>query len=589
MTANFYEVYPTSWQTVKRLFSYIKNYKKILLLSLTMTVISTIMEVSAPIVMGAILNHLQTAIAEEVSMDFGYIVKTTLILASLYIILALSNIVVERMLVQLSQSLIKNMRTQVSDKIKKVPLSFFDQHSTGDLLSRITNDVEAIGRNVQLSVSQIVNSLLMFVGITVMMLYISPLLFLVFFITVPLNIVATKIIMGRSQKYFRAKSERLGAMVGYVEENFTGTDLIKAYNYQDQSNQEFKAYNDRLFDVSYRASFMAGILNPIMTFIGNVAYVLIAIVGGLLIVNGTIMAGDVLAFMQYSQNIRRPIDVIAEMANTLQETIASSNRVFQFLDAPEEVENTTNRIEPPIEKIEFDHIGFEYEKGQPVIQDLTLTVKQGETVAIVGHTGAGKTTLVNLLLRFYDVTKNRIMINGVDIRTVPRDNLRSFFGMVLQDTWLTQGTVYDNILYGNIHATEDEVIQAAKEAHAHHFIETLPNGYQTLLNEDATNISQGQQQLLTIARAFVSDPAILILDEATSSVDTRTEQLIQQAMANLMKGRTNFVIAHRLSTIVDADKILVMDQGDIVEQGSHQELLAKNGVYAELYNSQFSE
>lgn len=589
MTANFYEVYPSSWQTVKRLFSYLKNYKKILLLSLTMTVISTIMEVSAPIVMGAILNHLQTAIAEEVSMDFGYIVKTTLILASLYIILALSNIVVERMLVQLSQSLIKNMRTQVSDKIKKVPLSFFDQHSTGDLLSRITNDVEAIGRNVQLSVSQIVNSLLMFVGITVMMLYISPLLFLVFFITVPLNIVATKIIMGRSQKYFRAKSERLGAMVGYVEENFTGTDLIKAYNYQDQSNQEFKAYNDRLFDVSYRASFMAGILNPIMTFIGNVAYVLIAIVGGLLIVNGTIMAGDVLAFMQYSQNIRRPIDVIAEMANTLQETIASSNRVFQFLDAPEEVENTTNRIEPPIEKIEFDHIGFEYEKGQPVIQDLTLTVKQGETVAIVGHTGAGKTTLVNLLLRFYDVTKNRIMINGVDIRTVPRDNLRSFFGMVLQDTWLTQGTVYDNILYGNIHATEDEVIQAAKEAHAHHFIETLPNGYQTLLNEDATNISQGQQQLLTIARAFVSDPAILILDEATSSVDTRTEQLIQQAMANLMKGRTNFVIAHRLSTIVDADKILVMDQGDIVEQGSHQELLAKNGVYAELYNSQFSE
>ncbi|MGO2852454.1 MAG: ABC transporter ATP-binding protein [Tetragenococcus koreensis] len=589
MTANFYEVYPTSWQTVKRLFSYLKNYKKILLLSLTMTVISTIMEVAAPIVMGSILNHLQTAITDQTSLDFNFIIKTTLLLAGLYILLALSNIVVERMLVQLSQSLIKIMRTEVSDKISKVPLSFFDQHSTGDLLSRITNDVEAIGRNVQLSVSQIVNSLLMFVGIIAMMLYISPLLFLVFFITVPLNILATRIIMGRSQKYFRAKSERLGAMVGYVEENFTGTDLIKAYNYQDQSNQEFKEYNDRLFDVSYRASFMAGVLNPVMTFIGNVAYVLIAIVGGLLIVNGTIMVGDVLAFMQYSQNIRRPIDVIAEMANTLQETIASSNRVFQFLDAPEEVEDTTNRIEDPFEEIELDHIGFEYEKGQPVIQDLSLTVKQGETVAIVGHTGAGKTTLVNLLLRFYDVTKNKIMINGINIRTVPRDNLRSLFGMVLQDTWLIQGTVYDNILYGNINATEDEVIQASKEAHANHFIETLPNGYQTVLNEDATNISQGQRQLLTIARAFVSDPAILILDEATSSVDTRTEQLIQQAMANLMKGRTNFVIAHRLSTIVDADKILVMDQGDIVEQGSHEELLAKNGVYAELYNSQFSE
>ncbi|KFN93027.1 lipid A export ATP-binding/permease protein [Tetragenococcus muriaticus PMC-11-5] len=589
MTVNFYEIYPTSWQTVKRLLSYLKDYKKIVLLSLSMTVISTIMEVTAPVVMGAILNHLQTAIAEQVPMDFNYIISTSLLLAGLYILLALSKIVVERMLVQLSQSLIKNMRTEVSSKIKKVPLSFFDQHSTGDLLSRITNDVEAIGRNVQLSVSQIVNSLLMFLGITVMMLYISPLLFLVFFITVPLNILATKIIMGRSKKYFRAKSERLGGMVGYVEENYTGTDLIKAYNYQDQSNQEFKGFNDRLFEVSYRASFMAGVLNPVMTFIGNIAYVLIAIVGGLLIVNGTIMAGDVLAFMQYSQNIRRPIDVIAEMANTLQETIASSNRVFQFLDAPEETEDTTHRIAPPIEKIEIDHVGFEYEKGEPVIQDLTLTVNQGETVAIVGHTGAGKTTLVNLLLRFYDVTKNRILINGIDIRTVPRDNLRSYFGMVLQDTWLTQGTVYDNILYGNIHATKDEVIQASKEAHAHHFIETLPNGYQTVLNEDATNISQGQQQLLTIARAFVSDPAILILDEATSSVDTRTEQLIQQAMANLMKGRTNFVIAHRLSTIVDADKILVMAKGDIVEQGSHEELLAKNGVYAELYNSQFSE
>lgn len=589
MTINFYEVYPTSWQTVKRLFSYLKNYKKILLLSLVMTVISTTMEVAAPIVMGSILNHVQTAMASQSAINFTYVIQTTLLLAGLYILLALSNIVVERLLVQLSQSLIKIMRTEVSDKIKKVPLSFFDQHSTGDLLSRITNDVEAIGRNVQLSVSQIVNSLLMFVGITAMMLYISPLLFLVFFITVPLNIIATKIIMGRSQKYFRAKSERLGAMVGYVEENFTGTDLIKAYNYQDQSNAEFKEYNDRLFDVSYRASFMAGVLNPVMTFIGNVAYVLIAIVGGLLIVNGTIMVGDVLAFMQYSQNIRRPIDVIAEMANTLQETIASSNRVFQFLDAPEEVEDTTNRIESPIEKIAIDHIGFEYEKDQPVIQDLTLTVNQGETIAIVGHTGAGKTTLVNLLLRFYDVTKNKIMINGIDIRTVPRDNLRSFFGMVLQGTWLTQGTVYDNISYGKTNATEDEVIQASKEAHAHHFIQTLPNGYQTVLNEDATNISQGQRQLLTIARAFVSDPAILILDEATSSVDTRTEQLIQQAMANLMKGRTNFVIAHRLSTIVDADKILVMDQGDIVEQGSHQELLAKNGIYTELYNSQFSE
>lgn len=589
MKVDFYQSSPSAWQTIKRLFVYLKNYKTILFLSLFMTILSTAIEVATPVMMGAILNHLQAAMAAKTALDFSYIVQLAAYLVILYVGLALSNIVVERSLVNLSQSLIKNLRTEVSEKIKHVPLSFFDQHSTGDLLSRITNDVEAIGRNVQLSVSQIISSLLMFVGIIIMMLYISPLLFVVFFITVPLNIFATKIIMGRSQKYFKAKAERLGAMVGYVEENFTGTDLIKAYNYQERSNEEFRDYNERLYDVSYRASFMAGVLNPVMTFIGNVAYVLIAIVGGLLVVNATIMVGDVLAFMQYSQNIRRPIDIIAEMANTLQETIASSNRVFQFLDAPEEVEEDTNHISTPVETIELDHIDFEYEKNQPVIQDLHLTVHQGETIAIVGHTGAGKTTLVNLLLRFYDVSKNSIKINGIDIRTVPRDNLRSLFGMVLQDTWLIQGSVYDNILYGNVQATKEEVIQASRQAHAHHFIESLPNGYQTILNEDATNISQGQRQLLTIARAFVSDPDILILDEATSSVDTRTEQLIQEGMANLMKGRTNFVIAHRLSTIVDADKILVMDQGNIVEQGNHAELLAKGGVYAELYNSQFSE
>lgn len=588
MKENFYATTPTSWQTIKRLFVYLKNYQGILLLSLIMTVFSTGIEVATPVMMGAILNHLQVAMADKSNLDLSYISKTAFFLVTAYVLLAISNIIVERSLVRLSQSLIKILRTEVSEKIKRIPLSYFDQHSTGDLLSRITNDVETIGRNVQLSVSQIINSLLMFVGIIVMMLYISPVLFLVFLVTVPLNILATKVIMGRSQKYFKAKAEGLGAMVGYVEENFTGTDLIKAYNYQEQSNQEFKVYNDHLYDVSYRASFMAGILNPMMTFIGNVAYVLIAIVGGLLVVSQTIMVGDVLAFIQYSQNIRRPIDVIAEMANTLQETIASSNRVFQFLDAPEEKEEDRNQITLPVQTIELDHIAFEYEKNQPVISDLNLTVHQGETIAIVGHTGAGKTTLVNLLLRFYDVTKNSIKINGIDIKSVPRNNLRSLFGMVLQDTWLIQGTVYDNILYGNVNATKEEVIEASKQAHAHHFIETLPKGYQTILNEDATNISQGQRQLLTIARAFVSDPAILILDEATSSVDTRTEQLIQKGMANLMKGRTNFVIAHRLSTIVDADKILVMDQGDIVEQGNHQELLAKNGVYAELYNSQFA-
>lgn len=378
-------------------------------------------------------------------------------------------------------------------------------------------------------------------------------------------------------------------MVGFVEENFTGTDLIKAYNFQEESSKEFRARNEALYQVSYKASFMAGVLNPLMIFIGNIAYVLIAIVGGIFVVQEKILVGDVMAFMQYSQNIRQPIDVIAEMANTLQETIASANRVFQFLDAPEEVEDHSHLIQAPIEEIRFEQVDFSYRPKQPVIQNLALTVTHGETIAIVGATGAGKTTLVNLLLRFYDVTKNAIKINGIDIRTVPRENLRSFFAMVLQDTWLIQGTIYDNIRYGNINATHDQVIQAAKQAHAHHFIETLPDGYQTILNEEGSNISQGQRQLITIARAFVSDPAILILDEATSSVDTRTEQLIQNAMVDLMKGRTNFVIAHRLSTIVDADKILVMDHGNIIEQGNHASLMAQNGVYSELYNSQFAK
>jgi len=580
---------PSRWDTVKRLASYLSTYKGLLILALIMTIISTTAEVIAPILMGQILNHLQTIVNENTGVNFSYVGRFILFLAGSYLVLSVSKIIVSRTLVQLSQSLIRTLRTRVSQKVKYIPLSYFDNNRTGDLLSRMTNDIDKIGQNIQLSVSQIFNSLLLLGGIITMMFVISPVLSLIFFLTIPLNFMATKVIMNRSRKYFRAKARGLGDMVGYVEENFTGTDLIKAYNFQEQSDEEFRQYNENLYEVSYRTSFLAGILNPLMVFIGNLAYVLISIFGGVLVLSGTILIGDVLAFIQYSQQIRRPINIISEMANTLQETIASANRVFEFLDAPEEVESTENKIEAPVETIHIDHIDFEYEEDVPVIQNLDLTVEHGETVAIVGQTGAGKTTLVNLLLRFYDVTKNKIAINGTDISTVPRNNLRALFGMVLQDTWLIQGTIYDNILYGNTEATEDEVIQASKEAHAHHFIETLSDGYETVLNEDATNISEGQKQLITIARAFVSDPEILVLDEATSSVDTRTEKLIQNGMANLMEGRTNFVIAHRLSTIVDADTILVMDNGNIVEQGTHEELLDKNGVYADLYNSQFSE
>lgn len=568
---------------------YLGNYKKVLLVSIFFTIIVTGIQVVTPILLGNILNHLQLTFEFGNTLDRSYLIRIVGVLVVMYIVLAISDVIKERSLVYLSQTLTHDMRLEVSEKIKRIPLAYFDGQSTGDLISRTTNDIAKIGDNIQISVSQLFNSLLMVIGVLGMMFYISWELAIVFLLTVPLNFIAVRFITKNTRSYFRDKSSRLGKMVGYVEENFTGTDLIKAFNYIDQSNEEFGEINDNLYNVSWRASFMSGILLPIMTFIGNLAYVLIAIVGSVLVIGQRILIGDVLAFIQYAQNIRRPLEVIAEMANTLQETIASSNRVFEFLDAPEEVENDENRIQSPIETIEFKNVDFEYEPGHPVIDNLNLKVNKNETIAIVGHTGAGKSTLINLILRYYDVTGGEIKINDTNIQTVERSNLRSYFGVVLQDPWLIQGSILDNIQYGNSKATKEEIIKAAKQAHAHHFISALPSAYASDINEEGTNISQGQKQLLTIARAFVSDPEILILDEATSSVDTRTEQLIQKAMANLMVGRTNFVIAHRLSTIVDADIILVMDAGEIVEKGSHDELLQLDGTYAELYYSQFKE
>jgi len=432
--------HPSQGQTVRRLLTYLSPYKGILTLCIVASILSTGLQVIAPLIMANILNHVQEVLTTGLAINLQYILGQALLLALCYLIQSMTDIFTQRSLVDLSQSLVKELHTKSSEKIRKVPLSYFDDHQTGDILSRVTNDIQTIGSNVQSSVSQIFSSLLMLVGILIMMISLSWQLSLIFFLSMPLNFIATRLITSKSQYYFAAKSEGLGDLVSYVEENFTGSDLIKAFGQEEESEATFREKNDHVYQVSYRASFMSGILLPIMTFIGNIDYVLLALFGGIFVVQGRMMIGDVLAFLQYSEKIRNPLNVVAEMANNLQETIASANRVFEFLDAPEEVECYDNRIEAPIREIRLDHVSFSYEEDKPVIQDLNLTVHEGETVAIVGHTGAGKTTLVNLLLRFYDVTDGAITINGTDIRTVPRENLRSFFGMVLQNTWLIDGT-----------------------------------------------------------------------------------------------------------------------------------------------------
>ncbi len=497
------------------------------------------------------------------------------------------NFIRGRILVDVTQDLIAKFRREISEKVKYIPTSYYDKNKTGDLLSRMTNDVETLGKNLQQTISSILSSIVLIVGILTVMIKISPILTLVFLFTLPMTYFSTKFISKKSQRYFRRKSQGLGSMVGFVEENFSGSELIKAFNYEGRAEREFLDINENLYEVSYRASFMTGIMLPIMTFISNLGYVMLSIVGGLLVLSGKLFVGDIQAVIQYVRRLANPIEQLAEMASIFQASLAAAERIFEFLDQEPEEEIVTEEIKRPVEDIAFDEVYFSYDKKTPVINNLNLQVEKNKTVAIVGSTGAGKTTIVNLLMRFYDIDRGSIKINGVDIKDVSRKNLRSLFGMVLQDSWLFRGTIYDNILYGRQDATREEVIEAAKKAYCHSFIEKLPRGYDTVLNEEASNISQGQRQLLTIARALLSDPEILILDEATSSVDTRTEALIQKAMKNLLKERTNFVIAHRLSTIVNSDMILVLDKGDIVEKGNHKELLASDGIYAELYNSQF--
>ena len=537
------------------------------------------------------MGNITTRIFENLKMntriDFDYVIKICITLGIVYLLQGAFEFFRGRILVDVTQDLIAKFRREISEKVKYIPTSYYDKNKTGDLLSRMTNDVETLGKNLQQTISSILSSIVLIVGILTVMIKISPTLTLVFLFTLPMTYFSTKFISKKSQGYFRRKSQGLGSMVGFVEENFSGSELIKAFNYEGRAEREFLDINENLYEVSYRASFMTGIMLPIMTFISNLGYVMLSIVGGLLVLSGKLFVGDIQAVIQYVRRLANPIEQLAEMASIFQASIAAAERIFEFLDQEPEEEIVTDEIKRPVEDIEFDEVYFSYDKKTPVINNLNLHVEKNKTVAIVGSTGAGKTTIVNLLMRFYDIDRGRININGVNIKDVSRKNLRSLFGMVLQDSWLFRGTIYDNILYGRQDATREEVIDAAKKAYCHSFIEKLPKGYDTVLNEEASNISQGQRQLLTIARALLSDPEILILDEATSSVDTRTEALIQKAMKNLLKERTNFVIAHRLSTIVNSDVILVLDKGDIVEKGNHKELLARDGIYAELYNSQF--
>ncbi|HET7616068.1 MAG TPA: ABC transporter ATP-binding protein, partial [Bacillales bacterium] len=525
------------------------------------------------------------------SIDFHYILQILLILVGLYLFSALFSYIQQFMMARVAQNTVFALRKDIDDKIFRLPLKFFDTHSHGDVLSRVSNDVDNISTTLQQSLAQLITSVVTIIGITVMMLSISPILFLITILTMPLSVLVTKKIATRSQKYFAGQQKFLGELNGHVEETYSGHTIVKAFGNERKTIEQFDAVNEKLYQVGWKAQFVSGIIMPLMMFIGNIGYVFVSVVGGIMVTQRTITIGDVQAFIQYTRRFTQPITQAANIANIIQSTVASAERVFELLDEPEEIPESgqATEITKPNGHVAFENVDFRYEKDTPLIEGMNIDGRPGQTIAIVGPTGAGKTTLVNLLMRFYDVNSGRITIDGIDIRELKRNNLRKLFGMVLQDTWLFHGTIKENIAYGRIGASHEDIVRAAKAAYADNFIRTLPDGYETKLNQEASNLSQGQKQLITIARAFLANPPMLILDEATSSVDTRTEMSIQKAMTRLMQNRTSFVIAHRLSTIRDADLILVMDRGRVIEQGTHEELLALEGFYADLHNSQFSD
>jgi ATP-binding cassette subfamily B protein len=524
-------------------------------------------------------------------IDFGALGGVVLLLIGLYVVSSIFAWLQGYIMAGVTQRTVYRLRTDVDAKLGRLPLRYFDGHPRGDLLSRVTNDIDNIGTSLQQSLTQLITSLLTIVGVLILMLTISPILAVVSLLAVPASLVVTVLIIKRSQKLFVAQWASTGALNGHVEEMHTGHAIVKAFGRQRQAVATFNEENERLYSASYRAQFISGIIQPAMNLISNLNYVAIAVIGGLRVAAGQMTLGDIVAFIQYSRQFTFPIIQTASIVNVLQSAVASAERVFELLDETEEIPQSTTpaTLDRAAGAVEFAGVSFRYEPERPLIDDLDLVVEAGRTVAIVGQTGAGKTTLVNLLMRFYEIDAGQISVDGIDVRDLTRDDLRRQFGMVLQDSWLFHGTIRENIAYGRLDATDDELHAAAEAAHVDHFVRTLPDGYDTVIDDDATNLSAGEKQLLTIARAFLADPPILILDEATSSVDTRTEVLIQRAMARLMTGRTTFVIAHRLSTIRDADTILVMERGSIVEQGTHDDLLARGGVYADLYQSQFAE
>lgn len=581
--------------TIRKILSYMSSYKSAFVVVMIFAVASTVFNVIGPKILSrattGLFNGLMSKLSGGSGIDFAKIGRILLILLSIYVCSAVFSFVQGWIMTSISQKMTFRMRREISEKINRMPMKYFESRTVGEVLSRITNDVDTMGQSLTQSVTQLITSVATIIGVFIMMLTISPLMTLIAIVLLPISMILMLFVMKHSQQHFKNQQTYLGEVNGQVEEIYGGHNVVKVFNREEQVICTFDETNEKLYESAWKSQFLSGMMQPIMVFVGNLGYVAVAVSGSLLAAKRVIEVGDIQAFIQYVRNFTQPINQLAQISNMLQSMAAAAERVFEFLDEEEESSVSEHPVQIGEAKgdVTFSHVQFGYHPDKIIIHDFSSTVKAGQTVAIVGPTGAGKTTMVKLLLRFYNVNQGAIYVDGHDVRDFNRDDLRRQFGMVLQDTWLFKGTIMENIRYGRLDATDEEVIAAAKAAHAHHFIQTLPGGYQMELNEEASNVSQGQKQLFTIARAILADNPIMILDEATSSVDTRTEQRIQKAMDNLMKGRTSFVIAHRLSTIKNADLILVMNDGDIIEQGTHDELIALGGFYADLYQSQFEK